>query len=159
LKRDEKAMDDFKDSVMVALLPVGSSWCKIELPHLTLVYAGEIKDLKPGDFNKIAKDAASIAVMNRPITLTVTGLDSFGYSEDQKVDVLRFQSTTELDAMRHVVESWNKSEFPFRPHATMGPVGTRMLVQQHIPEYVTFDRVLVGWGKETLTFLMKVAGY
>lgn len=150
-------MDDFKNSVMVALLPVGTSWSKIELPHMTLVYAGEIDDLDPSDFNKLAKDAASIASMNRPITLMVTDVEVFG--DNDKVDVLRFRSTTELDAMRHVVDSWDKSEFPFRPHATMGPVGTRMLVQQYIPEYVTFDRVLVGWGEQTLTFLMKVAGY
>jgi 2'-5' RNA ligase len=150
-------MDDFKNSVMIALLPVGCNWFRIELPHMTLVYAGEIKDLDPNDFNRLAKDAASLALMNRPITLAVTEVDVFG--EQDKVDVLRFQSTTELDAMRHTVEGWNKSEFPFRPHLTIGPVGTRMIVQQHIPEYVTFDRVYVGWGEENLTFLMKVAGY
>lgn len=150
-------MDDFKKSVMVALLPIGCGWSKIELPHLTLVYAGEIADLDPADFNKLAKDAASIALMNRPISLQVSDVEVFG--EEDKVDVLKFKSTSELEAMRHVVESWNQSEFPFRPHATMGPVGTRMLVQQQIPEYVTFDRVYVGWGEQSLTFLMKVAGY
>jgi 2'-5' RNA ligase len=150
-------MDDFKNSVMVALLPVGSSWCRIELPHMTLVYAGEIDDLDPTDFNRLAKDAASIALMNRPITLSVTDVDVFG--EEDKVDVLRFQLSSELEAMRHVVDSWNKSEFPFKPHATIGPVGTRMLVQQYIPKAVTFDRVYVGWGEQSLTFMMKVAGY
>ena len=150
-------MDDFKNSVMIALLPVGSSWCKIELPHLTLVYCGEISDLDPQDFNKIAKDAASIALMNRPITLQVSDVEVFG--EEDKVDVLRFVSCGELEAMRHVVDGWNKSEFPFRPHATMGPVGTRLLVQPYIPEAVTFDRVFVGWGEQSLTFLMKVTGY
>jgi 2'-5' RNA ligase len=150
-------MDDFKNSVMVALLPIGSSWSRIELPHMTLVYAGEISDLDPADFNKIAKDAASIALMNRPITLMVADVEVFG--EEDKVDVLRFRLTSELEAMRHVVDGWNRSEFPFRPHATMGPIGTRMLVQQHIPQQVTFDRVYVGWGEQSLTFLMKVAGY
>lgn len=150
-------MDDFKNSVMIALLPLGSSWCRIELPHMTLVYAGEIDDLEPGDFNKIAKDAASIAMMNRPLTLQVTDVEVFG--EEDKVDVLRFRSTSELDAMRHVVDGWNQSEFPFRPHATMGPIGTRMLVQHNIPEHVTFDRVYVGWGEESLTFMMKMNQY
>lgn len=150
-------MDDFKNSVMLALLPIGCAWSKIELPHLTLVYAGEISDLDPADFNNLAKDAASLALMNRPITLRVSEVDVFG--EEDKVDVLRFQSCSELEAMRHVVDGWNKSEFPFRPHATMGPIGTRMLVQSYIPEQVTFDRVFVGWGEQNLTFLMKVAGY
>lgn len=149
-------MDDFTNSVMVALLPVGSSWSKIELPHLTLVSAGETSALDPTDFNKIAKDAASIALMNRPINLMVTEVDVFG--KEDKVDVLRFRTTSELEAMRHIVEGWNKSEFPFRPHATMGPVGTRLLVP-HIPEYVTFDRVYVGWGKESLTFMMRMTNY
>lgn len=150
-------MDDFENSVMIALLPVGSSWCRVERPHLTLVYAGEIKDLNPTDHNRLAKDASSLASMNRPITLLVTDVEVMG--DEHKVDVLKFQNTTELEAMRHVVESWNKSEFPFVPHATMGPIGTRMLVQERIPEYVTFDRVCVGWGEEYLTFLMKVSGY
>lgn len=150
-------MDDFKDSVMVALLPATSSWCRIELPHLTLVYAGETKDLEAGAFNELAKDATSLAMLTRPITLAVTGVEVFG--EEDKVDVLRFASTSELDAMRHAVERWNKSEFPFRPHATIGPVGTSFVVQQQLPEYVTFDRILVGWGEERLTFWLKMSGF
>lgn len=150
--------DEYKDSVMIALLPVGSNWCKIDLPHMTLVYAGKIGDHDPADFNKMAKDASSLAVMNRPITLMVSEVEVLG--EEEKVDVLSFRSTSELESMRHMVEGWNDGEYPnFKPHATMGPVGTRMLVQQQIPEYVTFDRVYVGWGEQCLTFLMKVAGY
>lgn len=149
-------MDDFKESVMVALLPVTTDWCKIELPHLTLVYAGEIKDLDPEDYNKLGKDASSLAMMTRPITLSVTGVEVFG--EEDKVDVLRFRPTPELEAMRHVMESWNASEFPFRPHATMGPVGTRMLIP-FIPESVTFDRIAVHWGETCLTFWLKMAGF
>ena len=146
-------MNDFKNSVMVALLPVTSSWCKIELPHLTLVYAGEVDDLEVTDFNKISKDAASLSMLTRPLNLMVTGVEVFG--EEDKVDVLRFQPTSQLLAMRHAVERWNKSEFPFRPHATMGPVGTRLLVPS-IPEYVAFDRIMVGWGDETLTFWLNM---
>ena|SRR5688500_14144261 len=149
-------MDDFSDSIMVALLPVGTSWCKIDLPHLTLVFAGETKDHNPSDFNKLAKDAASIAMMSRPITLMVKEVETFG--EEDKVDVLRLQSTSELEAMRHVVESWNRSEYPFRPHVTMGPVGTRMLVPV-IPEVVTFDRIAAYWGDQCLTFWLKMSGY
>ncbi len=66
-------MDDFSDSVMIALLPTTSDWCHIELPHLTLVYVGEMDDLKPTVFNELAKDAAMLAMMARPITLNVIG--------------------------------------------------------------------------------------
>ncbi len=48
-------MNDFQDSVMVALLPTTSEWCHIELPHMTLVYAGEKKNLKATAFNDLAK--------------------------------------------------------------------------------------------------------
>ena len=27
--------DDFPESVMIALLPITTDWCKIELPHMT----------------------------------------------------------------------------------------------------------------------------
>lgn len=154
---DNSNQEDFSNSAMIALLPVTTNWCRIELPHLTLVYAGEIdKDLQPSDFNDLAKDAASLAMLTRPVTLSVTGVEQFG--DQEKVDVLRFQSTSELDAMRHTVEGWNKSEFPFRPHATMGPVGTSILVN-FVPEAVTFDRIYVGWGEQSLTFWLKMSGF
>ncbi len=142
-------MDDFDDSVMVALLPVTSDWCRIEVPHLTLVYVGEKKDLKPTVFNELAKDAALIAMLSNPIMLKVMGTDIFG--EEDKVDVLRLQPTPELWAMRRAVERWNASEYPFKPHATIGPTGT--LVET--PTYLAFNRIMVGWGKENLTFWLK----
>lgn len=148
-------MDDFSGSVMVALLPIGDSWCRIDLPHLTLVYAGEKKDLPPTAFNELAKDASMLAALTRPITLFVTGVEVFG--DEDKVDVLRFRPSTELLAMRHALEGWNKSEYPFRPHATMGPIGTRTTVPM-IPEQLTFDRIMVGWGEECLTFWLKMRG-
>lgn len=143
-------MNDYKDSAMIALLPISSDWCKIECPHLTLVYAGEIGDLEPTDFNELAKDASMLAAMSRPITLKVMSVEPFGYSEDQKVDALRFRPTPELSAMRRAVEHWNKSEFDFKPHATIGPLGS----YQENPRYVAFDRIMVGWGKEQLIFSM-----
>lgn len=141
-------MDDFKESAMLALLPTTNDWCKIELPHLTLVYAGELDTLKPGDFNELAKDAASIAMLSRPISLKVTGVEVFG--TDDKVDVLRLMPNSELLAMRNMVEHWNASEYPFRPHATIGPVGSASAIP---PMYLTFDRITVGWGETYLTFL------
>jgi 2'-5' RNA ligase len=150
-----------EQSVMIALLPIASDWCKLELPHMTLVYAGEIPDLNPSEFNEIAKDAASIAMLSGPITLKVTGIEVFG--DTDKVDVLKLQPTSELLAMRRMVENWNASDFPFSPHATIGPVGSSVALQQtgDIPRWVAFNRVYVGWGEESLTFLMNTrnSGY
>lgn len=148
-------MEDHKESVMIALLPITSDWCHIKMPHLTLVYAGELEKLAPGDFNKLAKDAASLAMMSRPITLRVTGREMFGnWSTDPEnaVDVYRLQPSTELAAMRHFVEDWNASEHPFNPHVTIGPPNT---IVEFPPTYVAFDRICVGWGTEYLTFWLK----
>lgn len=145
---------DFKDSVMIALLPIVSDWCHIELPHLTLVYAGEKDKLQASDFNAIAKDACSLAALSRPITLQVLNKEVFGNWTDDpldQVDVYRLRNSPELMAMRHLVEKWNASEFPFNPHVTIGPTGT---IVETPPRYIAFDRVLVGWGKEYLTFLL-----
>lgn len=143
-------MDDFSDSVMIALLPVTNDWCHIDLPHMTLVYAGLTKDLKQTTFNELAKDAASIAMLANPITLKVLGTEVFG-TED-KVDVLRFQPTPELWAMRRAVERWNASEHPFNPHVTVGPTGYFV---ETSPSYIAFNRIMVGWGKESLIFWLK----
>lgn len=139
-----------EDSVMIALLPNTAEWCHADLPHLTLVYAGLKKDLKPVTFNELAKDAAMLSMLTSPVSLNVMGKEIFGDSE--KVDVLRFQGTSELFAMRRAVESWNKSNFPFNPHSTIGPVGTFV---EFIPTQVRFDRIMVAWGEEQLTFWLK----
>lgn len=145
-------MDDFNDSVMVALLPTFSHWCRIELPHLTLVYAGEKKDLEnTGAYNELAKDACTIAMLSPAITVRVLGPEVFG--DIDKVDVLRLEPSQELLAMRKLVESWNASEFPFKPHVTIGPTGAGVPVDY--PRLLTFDRIMVCWGKEYLTFRLK----
>jgi 2'-5' RNA ligase len=143
-------MDDFSDSVMIALLPITTDWCRIECPHLTLVYAGEVKDLKPTAFNELAKDAASLAMLSTPIMLKVTGVEVFG--DEDKVNVLRLLPSSELWAMRRVVEHWNKSEYPFRPHATIGPANQ---FEANVPGYLAFDRIMVGWGEDKLTFWLR----
>lgn len=150
-------MDDTTESVMIALLPVTTDWCRIELPHLTLVYAGAISDLQASDRNKMTKDAASLALLSRPLTLEVTGVEMFGFGEEQKVDSLRLRATSEILAMRHAVEGWNKSQHEFRPHVTIGPVGTRMFIQP--PPTITFDRICVGWGNDYLTFWLNIPGF
>lgn len=138
------------DGVMIALLPMTDDWCKIDLPHMTLVYAGLKSDLQPNAFNELAKDAASIAMLSRNITLRVTGVEVFG--DVEKVDVLRLQPTSELLAMRRMVEDWNASKHDFNPHCTIGPQGTYL---PDVPRYIAFNRVYVGYGNENLTFLMK----
>lgn len=144
-------MVDRKESTMIALLPITTDWCQIECPHMTLVYAGEIPDLKPTSFNEMAKDAASIAMLSNPITLRVTGIETFG--EEEKVDVLRLQPTPELMAMRRMVEHWNASQHSFKPHATIGPPSG--LMSEMTPRYLAFDRIAVGWGGDLLTFWLK----
>lgn len=145
-------MQDYNDSVMIALLPITTDWCKIRLPHMTLVYCGEIKDRKPGDFNDMAKDASALAAMSSPMMLKVTGVEVFGEDTD-KVDVLRLQLTPELAAMRRFVEHWNMSQHPgFKPHCTIGMAG-----EPHgpLPNYLAFDRLCVYWGEEMINFNLK----
>jgi 2'-5' RNA ligase len=138
------------ESVMIALLPTSADWCRIDLPHLTLVYAGLKKDLNPTAFNDLAKDCAMLSMLTSPLSLSVMDKEIFGDTE--KVDVLRFQATSELLAMRRAVEKWNKSEFPFNPHSTIGPVGTFI---DMVPTQVRFDRIMVAWGEEQLTFWLR----
>jgi 2'-5' RNA ligase len=154
---------DPSDGVMIALLPTQSDWCQIDLPHMTLVYAGVIGDLKPTDFNEIAKDAGSLAMVSRPIRLNVAGVEVFG--EQEKVNVLKLRPTQELLSMRRFVEKWNASKHPFNPHCTIGPVnGTSPSpvspMTSYSPAYppypsaLFFNRVFVGWGEDALTFSM-----
>src|SRR5687767_11190636 len=103
---------------MVALLPEMAEWSNMEFPHLTLVYAGSKEEISLAQFNQMAKDAASLAMISRPLGLRVLGVDIFG-EPLERVKVLRLQATPELMAMRRFVESWNASEHQFRPHVTI----------------------------------------
>lgn len=136
--------------VMIALLPTNSDWCKIELPHLTLVYAGVKDDLKPTQFNDLAKDTAMLAALSSGIGLRVVAREPFG--DTNEVDAYRLQPTTELWAMRRAVEKWNASQHPFNPHVTIGPTGTFV---ESPPSAIYFDRLYLGWGDESLTFWLK----
>ena len=145
-------MDGHDDGVMIALLPVISDWCQLELPHMTLVYVGHKDDLKPSTFNDLAKDASSLASLSGPLTLRVLDKKVFGGDDELKVDVFRLRPTPELLAMRRTLEVWNASEFPFSPHVTIGPVGTFV---ENPPSHIAFNRIMVGWGDEQLTFWLK----
>lgn len=139
------------ESVMVALLPIDTDWSYLELPHLTLVYAGLKKNLKPSAFNELAKDVAMLASLTHSIGLKVMSRDTFGDAND--VDVFRLQPSTELWAMRRAVEKWNKSEYDFNPHVTIGPAGSFV---ELVPRYIRFNRIMFSWGDENLTFWFKV---
>lgn len=144
--------DEVNDSVMIAFLPTTSDWCKLELPHMTLVYGGKVDDLTPTDFSEMAKDAANIALITAPFCLDVLALDVFG-PDDDRVNVLKFRNTPELQVLRRMVERWNKSEFSFNPHATIGPITE--LTPIYPPSMVGFDRVMMAWGDEQLLFHLK----
>lgn len=140
------------DSVMIAFLPINSDWCNQDLPHMTLVYAGSKADLSASDFSALVKDAASIALITQPFSLNVAEVAVFGPIGDQ-VNVLRFRPTPELSVWRDMVSQWNKSEFAFNPHATIGPATDPP--PQYPPSMVGFDRIMVAWGDEQLVWYLK----
>lgn len=145
---NEVAVDTTDNSmgVMLALLPTTSDWCTINLPHMTLVYAGLVQDMKESDHNDMAKTALSLAMVSPPVVTDVLATDLFG--EENDIDVLLLRPTPQLLAMRAQVESWNMSQFPFRPHVTVGPRGSFSI----IPKEIIFDSILVQWGMESLVF-------
>lgn len=131
-------------SVFVAWLPIETEWCKQDLPHSTIVYAGSMYDLPPSDKNAMMKAAMAIAATLTTFLVKVRGTATFG-SEGERVTVLTLEDHHRLFKIRDVFESWNKSEHPYNPHATVGPVGSEI---DEFPMYLTFDRILVGWGEE-----------
>ena len=136
-------MQDHSQSVMIALLPTTSDWCHIELPHMTLVYAGKISSLTPGDYNELGKDVLSLSREFKPIELEVIGPDVLG--DEEPVDVLTLFETPELLKMRSLVEHWNASKFEFNPHVTVGPLDS---LEGTIPNTLMFDRIMLGWGQK-----------
>lgn len=147
-------MDDYKDSVMIALLPIQTEWSKQSLPHLTVVYAGRTFDLTATEHNEMLKTVASIAFETSQVRLRVMGVEVFGGwdSGNEPVDVLTLQSTPELLRMRRRVERWNASQFPFNPHVTIGPKGS---FDGLLPLSIAFDRILVAWGDQQTIFWLK----
>lgn len=146
-------MDEHKQGVMVALRPITTDWAAVALPHLTLVYAGEKPELKPTDFNELAKTTASMSMEFPRLQLYTNGLDQFG-EEGQEVDVIKLLANAQLGQMRQRVLSWNKSQWPFTPHVTIGPAGTFKLGMV-LPLAIAFDRILLSWGEDELNFWLK----
>lgn len=132
--------------VMIALLPTTKDWCKIKLPHLTLVFCGEIVDLMSTDENEMAKTCIMLSMRCKPVTLVVMGVDVFG--DETKVDVLRLRPDPEIVAMQSAVKFWDASEHSFNPHCTVGPQGSADV----IPDSLTFDRIALAWGDSLLEY-------
>jgi 2'-5' RNA ligase len=144
-------MDKVETSAAVVLLPMTDEWCKNDFPHMTLVYAGEISDLKQYDFNSLVKSASSLSILSNPIHLKVSGVEVFG--EEEKVDVLRLVPNPEVLAIRAFLEDWDTGDFPeFKPHATIGPIGG---VYENLPILLTFDRIAVCWGEYKVIFWLR----
>lgn len=163
------------DGVMIAYLPEDGAWCKQNLPHMTLVYAGLVEEHKETDLNVMAKDAISAARITGPFSLPVTAVDVYGEG-DEAVDVLVLYPTPQLLLARNLVAHWNKSEFTeFKPHATIGPVGSaftdnvpyyddrpdqydpgdsryQMMKKSTLPDRLYFNRIAVVWGDKKLIF-------
>lgn len=139
-----------KEGVMFAFLPAEAPWCQLDLPHMTLVYAGLISEHGPADFSAMAKDAASLATLTPPLSMTVAGVEVFG--DTDPVKVLRFRPSPEILAARRLIETWNASKFPFNPHATVGPVST---ITEYPPPSVLFTKLLLAWGNDQLVFNLK----
>lgn len=136
------------DGVMIAFLPTNSEWSTLELPHMTLVYAGSKAKLTANDFSSLVKDAAGLALLMSPFSLMAFGVSIFGEGTDQ-VKVLRLRATPELMALRRYVEKWNQSEHPFSPHVTIGPVTD---YAAEVPRSVFFNKLVVAWGEEVIAF-------
>lgn len=141
------------DTAMIALLPTNDEWCEIDLPHLTLVFAGKTEDLNASDFSSLTKDASSLATLGRMIDLSVMGTDVFGPPED-RVYVLELRPSVDLMVMRKFVERWDKSDFPdYKPHCTIGPNPPDPMRIQ--PSRLMFNRILVAWGDEQVVFWLR----
>jgi 2'-5' RNA ligase len=113
------------DTAMIAFLPTNGSWCKQELPHMTLVFAGDIADRPTTEFNEMAKDAISAARIVRSFSLTVTGVETLGDEGEEADALIMFPTPQLLVAYNMLAPRWNKSEFSeYLPHATIGPAGS-----------------------------------
>lgn len=135
---------NYSNGVMIALIPMAADWSTLARPHLTLVYAGSVSQHDPSSYNELGKDAMDLGISFGPQTLESLGIETLGMGSEM-CDVVTFKPTPELLAMRRAVEHWNASEWPWKPHVTIGPVGTPI---NDVPEKVTFDSLYTAWGNQ-----------
>lgn len=148
-----------EDHVMVALLPLFTDSMQVPYPHLTLVYAGLASDMSPSSLDGLAKATATIAMLGRPITLRTLVKDVFGIDgsdNNPSVDVIRFHPNLDLIKMRETVVDWNKSEFQFRPHVTVGPKDSW---QGQLPGMIAFTKVAFCVGDNHQEFHFADRGF
>lgn len=137
-------MSDYDSSIMIALLPDKAGWVKQDLPHLTVVYAGEIPDAKRSLFGEMVSETTALGLSINPMRLWSSGVKQFGEG-DERVDVLTFETSPELLYVRQRVEKWSKSQYVnYNPHVTIGPVGSSEI--EKLPRTVVFNKLLLAWG-------------
>ena len=140
-------MSEYSESSMVALLPVETDWCRIELPHLTVVYLGNTFELPTSTKNELLKTVAAFSFDYGPLEIPTTGINVFGEAPDE-VEVITLTKTKELSQMRDSVARWNASRYKdFKPHCTVGPIGS---IVGNIPQKIVFDRVALFFGAEPI---------
>jgi len=162
------------DSAMIAFLPTNGSWCKQDLPHMTLVYAGLIEGRPDAEFNEMAKDAISAARIVGSFSLQVVGVETLGDAGEEVDALMLYPSPQLLVAYNTVAPRWNKSEFTdYLPHATIGPAGSAYSQQDPLantnevsyrerrsdtlPASLYFDRLAVCWGDKRM--IMALSNY
>jgi len=141
-------MNTNKTKVIVSLIPDDTSWCLQDSPHMTLVYVGEIEEVKNYELGNLFKEVSELAKVTRPVLAKVDGHDIFG--EEEKVDVLVISKEKPIMDLRKSLSHWDKSIFPtFEPHATIGPVGS---FTGKIPMYLLFGKIEIMMGDTVLPF-------
>lgn len=137
-------MSDYDSSIMIALLPDEAKWVKQDLPHLTIVFGGDIPDAKSGLLGEMVAMTTALGLSISPMRLWSSGVRQFGEG-DERVDVLTFEPNPDLLHVRSCVEKWSKSQYKFfNPHVTIGPVGSASATE--LPRTVVFDKLLLAWG-------------
>ena len=155
-------MTEVNKSAAVVLLPTTDEWCKQGFPHMTLVYVGDNVTSKSSVFNELLKVTYRVAMLTNPLAIKVSGVEVFG--EEEKVDVLRMNTSPELLSVRGFFEAWDDGSYEdYKPHATIGPVGSWNPnlsggwdnPSTHAPMYLVFDRICIWWGDEKTIFWLK----
>ena len=162
---------------MIAFLPTNGSWCKQDLPHMTLVFAGKITDRPLSEFNEMAKDAISAARIVKSFSLNVVGVETLGDAGEEVDALMLFPTPQLLVAYNTVADRWDKSEFKnnYLPHATIGPAGSAYAKddpfsnsdevdyssrrRNTLPASLYFDRMAVCWGDDKIIFSLTEFDY
>lgn len=143
--------EDHSKDGMIALLPTTSEWCKQELPHMTVVYLGDIELLDIDAYSRLCKRAGAVAQVCSSISTKVMGTEILG--DEEKVNTLKLEPTPQLLAIREFFDEWDESEFDFHPHCTIGPADG--LSPEFVPMCLVFDRIMLGWGDDVITFNLR----